>query len=141
MKEDKKFKIWKFKKYKLDKYKSVGLFNLLNINKKEKKELVNLKITIKEFFKALIYFLTVISIMFMFITIEKELYTVFDGNLQWLKNIINFFFINFILLISKLIILLLKILIYKLSNIRIFKLIKKNTFLDNFYIYKFNLLK
>lgn len=90
MKEDKKFKIWKFKKYKLDKYKSLGLFNLLNINKKEKKELVNLKITIKEFFKALIYFLTVISIMFMFITIEKELYTVLDGNLQWLKNIINF---------------------------------------------------
>ena len=44
MKEDKKFKIWKLKKYKLDKYKSIGLFNLLNINKKEKKELLNLKI-------------------------------------------------------------------------------------------------
>ena len=26
----------------------------------------------------------------MFVTIEKELYTVFDGKLQWLKNVINF---------------------------------------------------
>lgn len=90
MKEDKKFKIWKFKKYKLEKYKSIGLFNLFNINKKEKKELLNFKITIKEIIKTLIYFVIVISIMIMLIAIEKELYTVFDGNLQWLRNIINF---------------------------------------------------
>ena len=56
MKEDKKFKIWKLKKYKLEKYKSIGLFNLFNINKKEKKELLNFKITIKEIIKTLIYF-------------------------------------------------------------------------------------
>ena len=90
MKEDKKFKIWKFKKYKLEKYKSIGLFNLFNINKKEKKELLNLKITIKEILKTFIYFVIVISVMSVFIAIEKELYTVFDGKLHWLRNIINF---------------------------------------------------
>lgn len=36
MKENKRFNIWKFKKYKLEKYKSIGLFKLFNINKKEK---------------------------------------------------------------------------------------------------------
>ena len=90
MKEDKKFKIWKFKKYKLEKYKSIGLFNLFNVNKKEKSELVNLKNTIKESLKSLIYFGIVISIIFILIVIEKELYIVFDGKLQFLKSIINY---------------------------------------------------
>ena len=43
MKENKRFNIWKFKKYKLAKYKSIGLFKLFNINKKEKNEFLNLK--------------------------------------------------------------------------------------------------
>ena len=34
MEENKRFNIWKFKKYKLAKYKSIGLFKLFNINKK-----------------------------------------------------------------------------------------------------------
>ena len=90
MKEDKKFKIWKFKKHKLEKYKSIGLLNLFNINKKEKRELLNLKNTIKESLKALKYFGIVISIIFILIAIEKELYIVFGGNLQFLKSIINY---------------------------------------------------
>lgn len=95
MKEDKKFKIWKFKKHKLEKYKSLGLLKLFNINKKEKSELLNLRNTIKESLKALIYFGIVISIMFILIAIEKELYSAFDEKLEFLKSSINYSNDNF----------------------------------------------
>lgn len=95
MKENKRFNIWKFKKYKLAKYKSIGLFKLFNINKKEKNEFLNLKNTAKEFLKTFIFFIVVTSIIYFFIKIEGKFYTSFEGKLQWLKNIINYSGDNF----------------------------------------------
>ena len=95
MKENKRFNIWKFKKYKLEKYKSIGLFKLFNINKKKKNEFLNLKNTAKEFFKTFIFFIVVTSIIYFFIKIEGKFYTSFEGKLQWLKNIINYSGDNF----------------------------------------------
>ena len=95
MKENKRFNSWKFKKYKLAKYKSIGLFKLFNINKKEKNEFLNLKNTAKEFLKTFIFFIVVTSIIYFFIKIEGKFYTSFEGKLQWLKNIINYSGDNF----------------------------------------------
>ena len=90
MKETNKFKIWKFKKYKLNKIKTIGLFNLININKKEKNGLLNVKKTINQSIRGIIYFGIIISIVVAFIIIEKSFYTIFDGKFQWIKEIINY---------------------------------------------------
>lgn len=90
MKETNKFKIWKFKKYKLNKIKTIGLFNLININKKEKNGLLNVKKTINQSIRGIIYLGIIISIVVAFIIIEKRFYTIFDGKFQWIKEIINY---------------------------------------------------
>jgi hypothetical protein len=73
MKETNKFKIWKFKKYKLNKIKTIGLFNLININKKEKNGLLNVKKTINQSIRGIIYFGIIISIVVAFIIIENNI--------------------------------------------------------------------
>ena len=41
MKENKRFNIWKFKKYKLAKYKSIGLFKMYPMSRTFKKRVSN----------------------------------------------------------------------------------------------------